>query len=101
MPWPWSGPVVAPMVVSASLIAAGSVLLGREAADRPVALRPGHWSLIVAGGMVVIDSFCHDARSVAGGAMPGPYPWGVFLLGEGVGLAAFGHACLMPPRRTA
>jgi hypothetical protein len=92
LPVPWSGPVLAPALVSVSIIGAGVVILLRESAGRPIPLRAWHWLAIVGGGAIVILSFCWDARSVANGAMPGPFPWGVFALGEGLGLAAFALA---------
>jgi hypothetical protein len=95
LPVPWSGPVLAPCLVSISIIGAGVILLHREAADRPIPLRSGHWLAIVLGGVIVVVSFCWEARSVASGAMPGPFPWWVFGLGEGLGIAAFGQACLV------
>ena len=93
LPVPWSGPVLAPALVSVSLIAAGVMILHREAAGRPILLEPWHWATIVSGGAIVVASFCWDARSVAAGSMPGPFPWGVLGVGELLGLAAFGHAC--------
>ena len=92
LPVPWSGPVLAPMLVSVSIIGAGAVILLRESAGRPIPLGVGHWVLIVSGGATVILSFCWDARSVAEGSMPGPFPWGVFGLGETLGLVTFAFA---------
>jgi hypothetical protein len=92
LPVPWSGPVLAPMLVSTSIIVAGLILLRREEIRRPIPLRAWHWALIVLGGSIVIVSFCWDARSVALGAPPSPFPWGVFAAGEVIGLATFAHA---------
>ncbi len=83
IPLPWSGPVLAPVLVSASIIAAGTIILRREAIGRPIPLKVGHWSSILLGGSIVVASFCWDGRSVAGGAMPGPFPWVVFAAGRG------------------
>jgi hypothetical protein len=93
LPVPWSGPVLAPVLVSISIIGAGVLILRREAIGRPIALEGWHWAAIVAGGSIVVASFCWDARSVASGARPGPFPWWVFGFGELFGLAAFGRAC--------
>ena len=90
LPIPWSGPVLAPVLVSVSIVGAGVVILLRESAGRPVPLKARHWALIVGGGAIVVASFCWDARSVANGARPGPFPWGVFAFGEALGLATFG-----------
>jgi hypothetical protein len=89
LPIPWSGPVLAPVLVSVSIIGAGVILLRAEAIGRPILLKAWHWAVIVLGGSIVVVSFCWDGRSVALGAMPGPFPWGVFAAGEGLGLATF------------
>jgi hypothetical protein len=96
LPLPWSGPVLAPVLVSASIIGAGAIILRREGVGRPIPLRPWHWAFIVLGGSIVVVSFCWDGRSVAAGAMPGPFPWGVFVVGEVVGLATFASALRRP-----
>jgi hypothetical protein len=93
LPVPWTGPVVAPCLVSCSIIGAGLVILRREAIGSPILLRPGHWTAILLGGLVVVVSFCWDSRAVMAGAHPGPFPWWVFGAGEMVGLLAFGLAC--------
>jgi len=90
---PWSGPVLAPVLVSVSIIAAGVVVLQREATGLPIALRAWDWGLVLLGGLIVIVSFCWDGRSVARGLMPGPFPWLVFGGGELLGLAVFVQAC--------
>jgi hypothetical protein len=93
LPIPWSGPVLAPALVSISIIAAGTIILHREAIDRPIPLKAWHWILIMLGGSIVVISFCWDGQSVAQGSMPGPFPWLVFGFGEALGLATFARAC--------
>jgi hypothetical protein len=89
LPVPWSGPVLAPCLVSCSIIVAGMMILHREAIDRPILLKAGHWAAILLGGLIVILSFCWDARSVRNGIHPGPFPWWIFLSGEMLGLVGF------------
>jgi hypothetical protein len=93
LPVPWSGPVLAPGLVSISIIGAGIVLLQRESSGRPVLIGAGHWTAIIMGGLIVVLSFCWDARAVMAGAHPGPFPWWVFTSGELLGLASFVRAC--------
>lgn len=44
IPVPWVGPVLAPVLVSAVMIAAGAWHLRREASGGPVDLRLPHWT---------------------------------------------------------
>jgi hypothetical protein len=89
IPVPWVGPVLAPVLVSISMIAAGTILLWREWIDRPVRIGWPHWTAAVLGGLIVIVAFCWDYRRISTGAMPGAFPWWLFAIGEAVGLAAF------------
>lgn len=84
IPVPWVGPVLAPVLVSLSMIACGSVAL-----TRPIRLRPQHWIAILAGGVMVVVACCLDYPNTTRGGMPNPFHWGVFTAGELLGLAGF------------
>jgi hypothetical protein len=97
LPVPWSGPVLAPVIVSLSMIGGGSAALWRECAGRPLRVSAAHWASIVVGGLVIIISFCLDFRTVSGGGVPDRFAWGVFAAGEALGAASFLHAWLRSP----
>ncbi|MGB2985005.1 MAG: hypothetical protein WBE26_03905 [Phycisphaerae bacterium] len=92
LPVPWLGPVLAPVIVSLSMIGAGLVLLAE--AGRGRVLRAGwfHWVAIIVGGLVIIVSFCYDYARTTTGELPGRFNWLVFAAGEAIGLLAFAHA---------
>jgi hypothetical protein len=92
LPVPWVGPVLAPVLVAVSMIGAGVVALGRDLAGRPVRLSGLQWAAVAAGGLIVILAFCWDFRNTSAGGAPNPFPWPLFALGEGLGLAGFLHA---------
>lgn len=96
LPVPWVGPVLAPVLVSLSMIAAGAVLLVREAGGRPVRIRPAHWLAIHAGGLVIVVAFCWDFANTMAGGYPSVFNWPLFIAGLSIGLTAFMHACLLP-----
>ena len=89
VPVPWIGPVIAPVLVSLSMILAGGIMLWFEAADRPFHFRGLDWVLIFAGGLTVIISFCWDWREMAAGGWPPPFHWLIFTLGEAIGATGF------------
>jgi hypothetical protein len=89
LPVPWVGPVIAPILVSLSMIGCGLVML-----CRPITLRATHWLAIVAGGFVVVVAFCWDFRNTSAGGMPNPFNWPLFAAGEMIGVAGFGTAAL-------
>jgi hypothetical protein len=84
IPVPWVGPVLAPAMVSASMIAAGVWHL-RRGAPR---LGAWQWAGITLGAAVIILSFTLDYRNILRGGMPNPFRWDVFALGEAVGLVS-------------
>lgn len=92
LPVPWVGPVLAPVIVSVSMVAAGAVVLARADAGRPIHLSAAEWVGVVAGGLTIVLSFCWQAPAVAEGRVPEHFPWPVFALGEAVGVAAFWRA---------
>jgi hypothetical protein len=98
IPVPWSGPVITPVLVSLAMIAAGIVILNREAGGIPVHFGRRHWAAIIAGGLVLIVAFCWDFRGTARGDMPNPFNWPLFLLGMAIGISGFVEALYRRPR---
>jgi hypothetical protein len=87
IPVPWAAPVLAPSIVSLTIIAAGIAAL-----RRPVRMRAVHWILVFAGCGLILFSFMQDFPNTTAGGLPNPFDWPVFGLGELVGAAAFLHA---------
>src|SRR5439155_23651316 len=89
IPIPWVGPVLAPVIVSASMIAAGLWHLRREARGERVLLGVLHWIGIVMGAFVIVVSFTLDYRNIMAGGMPRPFNWAVFGLGLMIGVLSY------------
>jgi hypothetical protein len=90
IPVPWLGPVWAPCVISAALVAAGSYVYAT--AERPRRYRAADWLAAVAGGVLVIGSFTHDWRALAERRLPEAFPAWLFWLGFATAVAAFVRA---------
>jgi hypothetical protein len=99
LPTIWTGPVLAPLVVSICLIAAAGGLLVGEARGRPYRAPLRCWVGIVLGGLIVILSFTHDCRAILAGGMPERFAWELFAFGLLVGLGSFAYGWLRPPHR--
>ncbi len=89
LPVPWVGPVLAPVIVSASMIYAGLLLLWQEYHGQSIRLTALSWSGIMLGAMLILLAFIADFRNTASGGYPHAFHWGLFLTGEAVGLFAF------------
>jgi hypothetical protein len=92
IPVPWAAPVLAPLLVSASMITAGSFHLWREAVGRPVRIRTPHWLGVFAGAAVIVMSFTLHYRHLLAGGLPRRFNWMLFALGEAVGILSYGGA---------
>jgi hypothetical protein len=98
IPVPWTGPVLAPVLVSAGMIAAGVWHLRSEDRGQPVRIGARHWTGILAGAAVLVLSFAIDYRNVLAGGMPHQFNWSVFALGMAIGLGSYGAAAIRQPR---
>jgi len=96
IPRPWIGPVLAPALVSAALVTAGSVVVVREASGRP--FRPGlrEWLAALVGGVIVIGSFVTVSVPATPADDPEGFSWPIFLAGLLVALAGFFVAARRP-----
>jgi hypothetical protein len=94
IPVVWVGPVFAPVLVSAAMIAAGVWHLRREATGIPVRLGIWNWAGIVAGAGVIIVSFTLDYANLAAGGIPQHFNWLVFAVGLSLGTAAYVKAAV-------
>lgn len=88
LPVPWSGPVLAPVIVATSLAAGGILAMVRAPA------RAGWipWTLLCAGGAALLLSFMWDWRLIVGGGVPTRFPWGLFAGGELAGVVGLCYA---------
>jgi hypothetical protein len=92
IPVPWAGPVLAPVLVSASMIAAGVWHLRRESLGRHVRLGLAHWSGLFLGATIIVVSFTLDYRNLMAGGIPQSFNWLVFGLGEAIGILSYASA---------
>jgi hypothetical protein len=87
IPVPWAAPVLAPAIVSVSIIVAGFVALRYS-----IRMRVFHWSALALGGFLIVLSFVWDSPNIIAGGLPNRFAWPVFGAGELLGLGAFLHA---------
>jgi hypothetical protein len=92
IPVPWAAPVLAPVLISVTMIGGGLVYFTREWMSRPVHLAWIHWFGLIACGLILVGAFTWDFRNISGGGMPRPFPWPVFAFAEALGVGTFLHA---------
>ena len=99
IPVPWVGPVLAPVLVSLAMIAAGVWHLRREARGEPVRIGPAHWTGILAGAAIIVLAFALDYRNVMSAGLPHPFSWSIFGLGLLLGIGSYAGAAKVHTRR--
>ncbi|HUU83176.1 MAG TPA: hypothetical protein VM243_06690 [Phycisphaerae bacterium] len=100
LPVPWAGPVIAPVLVAVSMIAAGVIVLRLESQGRPVRLGLASWTAVVLGGLMIVAACCWDYRNISAGGAPNPFNWPLLLAGEIIGIGGFARG-LRTSRRQA
>lgn len=113
VPVPWVGPVWAPCLISAGLIALALIVLRGRSRSAAYAIDRWSWMLLIGGALVMIVSFMIDPLRHASGMdvvgsvaslgetgasellhgadyVPGPFPWPCFVFGAA--LATLGMA---------
>jgi hypothetical protein len=99
LPVPWVGPVLAPVLVSAVMIAAGVWHLRAQAQGKAVRIGAAQWSGIMVGAVIAIISFAMDYRNIMAGGIPHQFNWWVFTTGIGVGSLSYVSAACGRVRR--
>jgi hypothetical protein len=89
LPVPWVSPVLAPILVSLTMICCGLVVLFFEDRRKPIIPTWKDWLLLTLGGLIVIVSFCWDYRSIVEGSEPAPFNWLLFFTGLAIGVGTF------------
>ena len=91
IPVPWTAPVLAPSIVSITILGAGLLALAR-----PMRVLPAHWAAMILGVALILTSFMWDYQNLKAGGLPGPFAWKLFGAGEVAGVAAVLHALRSP-----
>jgi hypothetical protein len=81
IPAPWTGPVLAPVLVSLVLIAAGLMIIRCTHLRRHFTPGPTAWLLSILATALVLASFLSNARAVVCQQPPGSYWYGALAAG--------------------
>jgi hypothetical protein len=88
IPVPWTGPVLAPVVVSILLVVGGLLLWTKGARGERVRFPIPLGILALAGALLVLGSFVLDFRVVLSQGQPPTFRWGLFGTGVSLGVVA-------------
>lgn len=92
IPLPWVGPVIAPMIVAASMAGAALVILVMEEKGISFCISKTEFFFVALGASTLLLSFLWDAGMAMEQGIPKKFQWGIFGFGEFLGLAFFFRA---------
>ncbi len=84
IPLPWLAPVLAPVVVSATLIFAGLVIIHLNDKNLRFKVPMITWLLCIIGSIIVLITFMIDTQATLYQAVPQPFGYVYFFIGIGL-----------------
>jgi len=97
IPVAWAGPVVAPVLISITLLVFAMMILYRDCCGRPIRASRIEWLGFIAAAVVVVVSFCISGRHIAEPDYQSYFYWPVFAAGQ-IGAIALFVKCLLKPK---
>jgi hypothetical protein len=89
IPLPWTGPVLAPVLISLILIFASVTMLRFENSGIPFLFTIRDIALGIVAGSVILGSFLWQTGDIAAGKTPEFFPWWIFSAGTILGVFVF------------
>ncbi len=89
IPMPWGGPVLAPVLVSLTLLVFAIIILYRSSCARPIKVSPIQWLGFILAGLVVVASFCIAGLHGTKVDFQSHFHWPLFALGVILATALF------------
>ncbi|HET6488986.1 MAG TPA: hypothetical protein VFG28_04425 [Syntrophales bacterium] len=86
IPLPWVGPVIAPVLIAATMVAAGTALICIVEKGFTIRWHWADWAIEMGCGFLLIVAFCWDWRNILRvpdgnpySGIPNPFAWWLFL----------------------
>lgn len=89
IPVPWVGPVLAPVIVSITMITFALLTVYLKGNGYILKANRIDWLLIGLACIIIFTSFILDFPGVIASNMPSPYHWELFIIGELFGICGF------------
>ena len=99
IPVTWTGPVLAPVITSLALIGGGLCIVHfEEERAEHVQVLALDWVFVAASLALQLAAYTANHDRVAGGGLPGAFPWAIFLTGVALGVGTLVKALARNPR---
>jgi len=94
IPKPWAGPVLAPVLISLTLLIFAIIILYGSSRGRPLKVSLTDWCGFILAGVVVVVSFCYAGLHIIKSDFQSYFYWPVFAVGH-IGAIALFVKCLL------
>jgi hypothetical protein len=81
IPTPWAGPVLAPMLVSLTMLVLAATILYRDCLGKPIETSVWDWLGFSLAGLLVVASFCVAGRYITQPDYTEHFSWAMFAAG--------------------
>jgi hypothetical protein len=82
IPTPWGGPVLAPVLISLTLLMLALIILYRHSGGRPIKVSLIHWVGFILAGLIVVASFCIAGLHITKPDFRSHFHWPLFAVGQ-------------------
>ncbi|NOY79134.1 MAG: hypothetical protein GXO76_14875 [Calditrichaeota bacterium] len=89
IPVPWTGPVLAPVLVSLAMIGSSFLILKLDHQGFDLRASKAEWGLTVLSALLIFVAFIFDFQNIVSGGMPNPFHWEIFGSGLLLGIVVF------------
>lgn len=89
IPAVWASPVIAPIIVSLTMLLLATIILHRAEIGRTAKPRATHLAGLLAGPTIIVIAFCLAGRHIQDPDYAAYFSWTLFALGEALAIAAF------------
>lgn len=94
VPVHWSGPVIAPIIVSIALIKAALLIFYSESKNWNIKFNLSDWLVEIFAGIGVLTAFLWNYQKIQQGKILEYFPWWIFGVSVGVGFGLFAYRIL-------
>jgi len=89
IPTAWASPVLAPVLISLTLLLFAIIILYRCSCASPLKVAPMEWFGFILAGLLVVGSFCYAGQHITKPDFKSHFYWPLFALGEILAIALF------------
>ncbi|MGA2071501.1 MAG: hypothetical protein ABSG97_09140 [Sedimentisphaerales bacterium] len=81
MPCPWAGPVLAPVLVSLTMLVFATLIFYRDCLGKPVRISLWDWLGFLLSSFMIVVSFCIAGQYMQSSDYAGHFSWPIFTIG--------------------